>query len=50
MNTIFFNRHTIFDCDCLNRGGLCDLDITLDLHSEYARVAQGGGNGGISLE
>lgn len=50
ISTILLYRHTIFECDCLNGGGLWELDITFDLHGESISIAHGSTDGGISLE
>lgn len=47
----FFSRgHTEKECDCLNGGGLRQLDIALDFQCDSASSAEVCSDGGISLE
>lgn len=41
---------TRFERDCLDRGGLWELHITLDFQSESVSFAHGGSEGSIGLE
>lgn len=50
MLKMILKRFTRFECDCLDRGGLWELHITLDFQSESISFAHGGSEGGIGLE
>ena len=41
--------HTVFEDDCLNRVGLWELDVTLELQDEVLRVLQSSCDGSVSL-
>lgn len=43
-------KFTIFELDCLNRGGFWEINVTLDFQSESIDFAHRGSQGSISLD